>query len=95
MYTLIYWEDPNIKRTDSDYDEIESIRIKTVDEIQRLIWNKPKRCTLITLERSGRYYTKRDGTKTEKYQVRPLWEKNNPAVKGYTKYTKYTSTLTY
>jgi len=85
-YQITYWEDPPNKQEPEHYHGIESIRIKSVDEIPILLLNRPKRCTLITLERTSRYHTKRDGTKTDKYMIRALWEKNNPAVQEYRKY---------
>lgn len=87
MYVITFWEDPKIKHDPSDYDEIETIRINSINEIRTLFFNKPKKCTFITLERTSETM-RRDGSKTNKYRVRPLWEKNNPQVTEYQKYLK-------
>lgn len=87
MYIITYWKDPPCKRELEDYDEIESIRIKSINEIRTLFFNKPKKCTFITLERSSALHN--NGRKiTDKYKVRPLWERNNPRVIEYQKYLK-------
>ena len=85
-YYITYWEDSPNKIEPEDYDGIENIYIKSIDEIKDLLINKPKRCTFITLERTGTLHTGRDGSKTDKYKVRPLWEKNNPTVTEYKRY---------
>lgn len=87
MYVITFWEDAKPKRNPEDYDEIETVRIKTVDEIRTLLWNRPKQCTFITLKRTETLHNN-GRKKSDKYKVRPLWEKNNPAITEYKKYAR-------
>lgn len=50
---LTYWEDPRIKHTEDDFDEICTIRIKTIQEIPSLITAKHPKCTMISTEHSS------------------------------------------
>lgn len=50
---LTFWEDPRIKRTEDDFDEILTVRLKSVKQIPDLIAAKPRRCTMISTEYSG------------------------------------------
>lgn len=60
---LIYWEDPKVRLTDDDFDEIKTVRFKHVSEIPALIENRPPHCTMISTEHS--YQRKlRNGVKT-------------------------------
>jgi len=51
--SLTWWEDSKLKRTPDDFDEIETIRLKSVVEIPVLVLNRPKRCKLITVQHTS------------------------------------------
>lgn len=71
--SLTWWEDPKNKKNIDDYDEIETVRVKSVIEIKDLIANKPKRCTMITQQHTS-FRLLKNGKRTDFQKV--LWEKN-------------------
>lgn len=53
MIKLTYWQDPIVKRTPNDFDEIKTINLKSVKEIPNLIKNRPPHCTAISTQHSA------------------------------------------
>jgi hypothetical protein len=63
MINLTYWQNPRIKRDPEDFDEIETIHLKSVKQIPDLLTNRPPHCTMISTEHSAER-TLKNGTKT-------------------------------
>lgn len=62
----MWWPSP------ADYDQIEIVRLKSVDEIPTLIANRPKTCTMISTEHSA-FRTLKSGKRTNFFKI--IWEK--------------------
>jgi len=75
MINLTYWEDPRIKLTEDDFDEILTVHLKTVKQIPDLIAHKPKNCTMISTEHSYER-TLKNGKKTNFFKE--LWRVGQP-----------------
>lgn len=50
---LTFWGDPRKKNTEDDFDEIFTVRLKSVKQIPDLIASRPSHCTMISTEYSG------------------------------------------
>jgi hypothetical protein len=79
MIQLTFWEDPKIKRTEDDFDSILTVHLKSVKQIPELVAHMPKRCTMISTERSAA--VKRKGRiinpGNPKY-FKEIWRKGQP-----------------
>jgi hypothetical protein len=73
MINLTWWKDPLIKREPEDYDEIETVHLKSIAEIPILILNKPRNCTMISTEHSS-FRTLKNGRRTNFFKI--IWERN-------------------
>jgi len=75
---LTYWEDPLVKYTEDDFDSIITIVLKSVNEIPQRIVDKPKNCTMISIERSAPVLKRDKSGPTNplnSYHFKELWRK--------------------
>jgi hypothetical protein len=73
MINLTYWKDPLNKITPDDFDEIKTIHLKSVKQIQKLIKSRPPHCTMISTEHSA-VRTLKSGRRTNFFKI--VWDGN-------------------
>jgi hypothetical protein len=71
---LTFWEDAPIKHTEDDFDEILTIRLKSVKQIPELIAKRPRHCTMISTEHTGNH-VRQKGTKPNPLNPRSFIER--------------------
>jgi hypothetical protein len=75
---LTYWEDPSYKNDPEDFDEILTIRLKSVKQIPDLIAARPSNCTMISTEYSGDHRKNGKITKPENSKrFKEYWRKGD------------------
>ena len=86
MIQLTFWGDPRIKSTEDDFDGILTVHLKTVKQIPELIAHMPKRCTMISTERSAAH--KKNGkvvNPNNPTYFKEIWRKGQPIPAATTK----------
>lgn len=75
MIIVTYWQNAKIMHSPEDWDEINHTRIKSIDELPKLIENRPDGCSVITTEHSE-FRKLMNGNTTNFFKV--VWQGETP-----------------